>query len=260
MEEEKKSVQEEQVTTNSYTKEIELPSNGYLDGPKKVTIRAMTTAEEKILYSSRDFGFIKKICKACTTSPKVLDTNKLLPQDLMYMLFQIRELTFGPTYKQPIRCPHCGLQQDAEINIANFEYKLLDENVSSKLFIDLPISKANVHLRFLSQDEIDNIENEVSTLFHEGKVSDLEGTTMLRKIARMIDSVTDIEFRDENHKLSYLNKLHMADFNAIRNKLNEIASTFGLNNDITVSCENPNCAGKVEVTGTICPEFFRPTC
>lgn len=247
------------VITDSYTKEIILPSNGYLGGPKKVTIRAMTTAEEKILYSSRDFGFIKKICKACTTTPKQLDTSLLLPQDLMFMLFQIRELTFGPVYKQMIKCPHCGMQQEADINIADFEYKLLDEDISSKLFIDLPISKANVHLKLLSQDELDNIENEVTTLFQEGKISDVDGNMMIRKIAHMIDTVTDIKFEDFNHKLSYLNKLHMADFNAIRNKLNEVAETFGLSNNVTVTCQNPNCEGKVEVIGTICPEFFRPT-
>lgn len=247
------------VITDSYTKEIILPSNGYLGGPKKVTIRAMTTAEEKILYSSRDFGFIKKICKACTTTPKQLDTSLLLPQDLMFMLFQIRELTFGAIYKQPIKCPHCGMQQEADINIADFEYTLLDEDISSKLFIDLPISKANVHLKFLSQDEIDNVENEVTTLFQEGKISDVDGNMMIRKVAHMIDTVTGIKFTDFNSKLNYLNKLHMADFNAIRNKLNEVAETFGLNNNVTVTCQNPNCEGKVEVTGTICPEFFRPT-
>ena len=34
----------------------------------------------------------------------------------------IRELTFGPVYKQPIKCPHCGMSQEADINIADFEY------------------------------------------------------------------------------------------------------------------------------------------
>lgn len=250
---------EEVVITDSYTKEVPLPSNGYLGGPKKVTVRAMTTAEEKILYTSRDFGFIKKICKACTVEPKSLETNKLLPQDLMMLLFQIREITYGPEYKQPIKCPYCGMSQDAVINIANFEFKALGEDASSKLFIDLPISKANVHLRLLSQDEIDNIERETTKLAQEGKVSDLEGTIMVKKIAAMIESVSDMEFEDDNHKLFYINKLHLKDFNAIRNKLNEVASTFGLDNNITVKCQNSNCEEDVEVIGTICPEFFRPT-
>lgn len=259
MEENKDMLVNEQVITDSYTKEIELPSNGYLGGPKKITIRAMTTAEEKILYSSRDFGFIKKICKSCTVNPKVLDTNTLLPQDLMFILFQIRELTYGPVYKQPIKCPHCGMNQDADINIASFEYTLLG-NVDSEMFIDLPISKANVHLKFLSQDEIDNIEKQAVRLFQDGKISDLDGYIMVKKISAMIDTVTDLDFKDENHKLSYVNKLHMADFNAIRNKLNSVAGTFGIKNDTEVTCVNKNCGEKVEVQGTICPEFFRPTC
>lgn len=255
--EENKEKLEEQVITNSYTKDIEIPSNGYLGGPAKITIRAMTAAEEKILYSSRDFGFIKKICKSCTVNPKMLDTNKLLPQDLMFILFQIRELTFGPVYKQPIKCPHCGMSQEADINIADFEYTMLDKDIDSKLFVELPISKAKVHLKFLSQDEIDFIEKESAKMFNEGKISDLEGYLLLKKVSEMIDSVSDLEFKNDMDKISYVNKLHAADFNAIRNKLSSVQ--FGLINNTTVICQNKNCEEKVEVTGTICPEFFRPT-
>lgn len=258
MEEENKVPSQEPVETVSYTKEIILPSNGYLGGPSKVTIRAMTTAEEKILYSSRDFSFINKICKACTIRPKDLDLSTLTAQDLQFMLFQIREVTFGPTYKQPIRCPFCGMSQEAEINIADFTVEVLDkEELAKKLFIELPISKVGVHLRLLSQQEIDNIESEAQKLFNDGLISDPDSHAMVKKITAMIESVVGKEFENENDKFSYVNKLHMADFNAIRNALDKIK--FGLDNSVEVICENKNCNRKVEVLGTICPEFFRPT-
>lgn len=252
---EEKIVEEEKIVTDHYTKEIDIPSNGYLGGPKKITIRAMTAAEEKILYSSRDYGFIKRLCKSCTISPKVLDTSKLLPQDLMFILYQLRELTYGPVYKQPVKCPYCGMKQDADINIASFEYTMLDEDIDSKLFIELPISKAKIHLRLLSQDEIDFVEQESAK--HASEISDLDGYLLLKKISLMIDSVSGIEFTDDMHKLSYVNKMHAADFNAIRNKLNSIQ--FGLQNNTTVICQNEKCREKLEVIGTVCPEFFRPT-
>ena len=249
------NVVEETVRIDRYEKEIDVPSNGYLGGPKKITIRAMTTAEEKILYSSRDFSFITKICKACTVKPKGIDWSLFLPQDFQFILFQIRELTFGSEYRQPYTCPHCGSSQEAVINIANFKYTLLDEGISEKLFIDLPISKAKVHLKLISQQEIDNIEDETNKLFAEGKVSDPESHSMVKKMTAMIDFVTGVDFENENDKFSWINKLHLADFNAIRNKLGEVQ--WGLENNTEVECAR--CGKKVEVVGTICPEFFRPT-
>jgi hypothetical protein len=252
-----KSEEVEKSVIDKYTKEIDIPSQGYLGGPKRVTIRAMTTVEEKILYSSRDNSFIKRICKSCTVSPKVLDTNKLLPADLYYMIFQIRELTFGPTYKQPIRCPYCKLQQDAEINIADFEYKLLDDDIDSKLSIELPISKAKVQLKLISQDAVDEAERASIKLFQDGKISDLEGYTLVRKLSAMIDSVVGMVFESENDKIAYVNNMHLMDLNAIRNTLNSV--DFGLKTDVTVKCQNTSCNEDMEVIGTICPEFFRPT-
>lgn len=258
MNEEKLEVLEQDDSrTDRYEKEIDIPSNGYLGGPKKVTIRAMTTAEEKILYSSRDLSYLTKICKACTVKPKNLDMHTLLPQDFLFMIFQIRELTYGAEYKQTMRCPYCGYTQDTTINIADFKYTMLDENISEKLFVELPMSKAQVHLKLLSQYEIDSIEEEAMTLFQEGKVSDPDSHAMVKKFAKMIESVTGKEFEDEMQKYSYVNKLHMRDFNMIRKTIDSIV--YGLDNTNEVTCQNPNCEKKVEVTGAICPEFFRPT-
>ena len=240
---------------NTFQKEVELPSNGMLGGPKKITIRAMTTAEEKILYSSRDESYIKRICKSCTVSPKVLDMSTITPQDLMLILFQIRELTFGSIYEQPIRCPYCGKHQEVDINIADFEYTLLDDNVMSELIIELPITKTNVHLKLLSQQDIDNIDNEASKLYREGKISDPDSHSMVKKVTCMIDSVDGVDFNTENDKFAWVNKLHLADFNAITNKIGKIK--YGLDNSTVAICEN--CGEEVEVLGTVCPEFFRPT-
>lgn len=257
VEETNETVVEDNSRADRYEKDIIIPSNGYLGGPKKVTIRAMTTAEEKILYSSRDLSYLAKICKSCTVSPKNLDVHNLLPQDLLFMIFQIRELTYGAEYTQTVRCPHCGYVQDAKINITNFSYTLLDENISEKLFIELPMSKAQVHLKLLSQYEIDSIEDEAVTLFQEGKIAEPDSYAMVKKFAKMIESVSGMEFNNDMDKYSYVNKLHMRDFNVIRNRIDSVK--YGLDNTMEITCKNPNCEKKVEVTGTICPEFFRPT-
>lgn len=255
MEEEK--IENKDIVTDTYTKEIPVPSNGYLGGPKSITIRALTAAEEKILYSARDFSFINKLCSACTIKPKSLDMSTLTSNDLMFILFQIRELTFGPKYKQPIRCPYCNVQEEVEINIADFEYTILPDDIDEKLFITLPKSKIGVHLRILSQQEIDNIENDVLSRYNNGKIKDLEGTTMMKKICASIKDFVGEDFSNDDDKYAFLQKLHLLDFNAIQDAISNI--NYGINNTAEVICTNPNCGKKVEVLGTICPEFFRPT-
>ena len=149
------------------------------------------------------------------------------------------------------------MQEEVEINIANFEYTILPDDIEEKLFITLPKSKIGVHLRLLSQQEIDTIENEVQSKYESGLVQDLEGTTMMKKICAMIKEFTGVEFSNDNDKFAYLQKLHLSDFNAINKAISDIK--YGIDNIAEVHCTNPNCGKKVEVIGTICPEFFRPS-
>ena len=46
-------------------KTFNVPSNGYFGGPKTITLRAMTTREEKILYTAKDFNFLERLIKSC---------------------------------------------------------------------------------------------------------------------------------------------------------------------------------------------------
>ena len=95
----------------SFEKTFKLPSNGYFGGPKEITLRAMTTKEEKLLYTSRDLGFLDRLIKSCCIEPTDLDTTTLHQNDIMYLTFALRELTFGNTYMQEVVCPHCGRER-----------------------------------------------------------------------------------------------------------------------------------------------------
>ena len=92
-----------------------VPSAGLFGGPTEVTIRPMTTKEEKIIYSSKDASFLEKIVKSCIIQPKDINMSKFHPNDITFLLYMIRELTFGPKYKQKVQCPNCNLKQDIEI-------------------------------------------------------------------------------------------------------------------------------------------------
>ena len=253
-----KQVKEDKLNDSNitqYTKRVKIPSKGYAGGPKEVVIRAMTTAEEKILYSSKSFSFIEKIVKACTIEPKVLDMNTLYPADLFYLIYCIRELTFGPTYEQKIKCSECGVIQDAIIDISKFEYDEIPDDVDSKLVLELPICKDRLKLHLITQAEDNALSKEIDRLVQKNKITDVDGFEFIQRLIRSIESVEGVDFNSEEARISYVNKLHAMDVNAIRNQLNKL--TFGLKNNCIVTCKS--CESEIEVYGTFCPEFFRPT-
>ena len=238
-------------------KVIKVPSNGYFGGPNEITIRPMTTAEEKILYSTRDASFLKKIVKACTVEPKDLDTSKLHPNDFVYLMYQIRNLTFGSTYSQKVACPVCGFKQVIEVNISNFEYLTLEtgEELEKKLIIELPISNQKIQLKLLSQGDLDELDARVKRLVMKDQLKgDPDTYAHTQRIIESIDRVVDKEFANERDKEEFVNNLHLKDLQAIISRLNSIE--FGIDTSVTMKCAR--CEEEVEVFGAFCPEFFRP--
>ena len=122
---------------NTFEKTVQLPSNGLFGGPKEITLRAMTTKEEKILMTSKDFSVFDRLVKSCCVEPKDLDTGLLHQNDIMYLVYALRKITFGDSYIQEVTCPECGFKQEMEIDISEMTINLLDidsiENASKNL-------------------------------------------------------------------------------------------------------------------------------
>lgn len=248
---------------NYYTKNVLLPSNGKLGAPKEVTIRNMTTLEEKILSNARDEKFLFDLVKSCVIEPKDFDPYTCHANDIMCLIFQIRELTFGPTYKQSFECPICGTQQDVEIDISKFEFTLLEADLDKALEVTLPISKDKVTLKILT--EADNREC-VKLAKHKQKKFPGQNYNDLLFTEKLCAQVVSIELaKPEEGKTallemrpereSYLMNMHFADMNAIKQALSKIE--FGVKSFQTERCNF--CGEEMEVPGMFSPEFFRPT-
>lgn len=231
-----------------------VPSAGLFGGPTEVTIRPMTTKEEKIIYTSRDMSFLTKIVKSCVVEPKNLDIGKLHPNDITYLLFMIRELTFGPNYKQKMQCDNCGLKQDIEIDITEMTYDILDiSSLDEKLVVNLPVCGDTLKLKILSQGDFDNIEEYVRRLAKQGKVKDPEGYEYVYRFAKMIESINGETNLDIKDTINYIDNLNMKDFYEIKKTLSDIK--IGINTSNIRKCKN--CGEEVEVFGATVPEFFR---
>ena len=231
-----------------------VPSAGLFGGPTEVTLRPMTTKEEKIIYTSRDMSFIEKIVKSCIVEPKNVDIDLLHPNDITYLLYMIRELTFGPNYKQKMQCPYCGLRQDIEIDITEMTYEILDlESLDEKLNVKLPVCGDTVQLILLSQGDFNHIDEYIKRLVRQNKLEDPEGYKYVYRFAKMIKTINGEEKEDIKEVISYVDNLNMRDFGAIKEVLQDIP--IGINTLNIRKCRN--CGEEVEVFGAAVPEFFR---
>ena len=235
------------------TRQFELPSQGLFGGPTKVTVRPMTTKEEKMIYTARDNSFLEKIVKSCIVEPIDVDTDKLHSADITYLLYMIREMTFGPNYKQAMQCPYCNQKQDIEIDITEMNTYLLDHEELTKLSeFTLPVCGDTLKIKLLSNGEINDITKTIKQLTKSGKLQDPEGYEYTYRFAKLVEKINGEEM-DVKEVVTYLDNLNLRDFNEIKKALSAIR--IGL--DTTNSRVCKKCGEEVEVQGAAVPEFFR---
>lgn len=241
---------------NNIEKTFTLPSNGLFGGPKEITLRAMTTQEEKIILTSKDFSLFGRLVKSCCVEPKDLDIGLLHQNDIMYLTYALRELTFGSTYTQEAICTECGTKQDIEVDITEMEIDILDTDaLDEKLSVKLPVSGDTLQLKLLSSGDISRLDKQVKNKVTKGKILDADSYEFTIKLMETIVSKNGEDFSDLEDKRNYVNNLHMQDLVSIQNTLKGIE--FGLNPSIVRTCSK--CGEDFEVNGLICPEFFRPS-
>jgi transcription elongation factor Elf1 len=234
------------------TREFILPSNGIF-GVQKVTVRPMSTKEEKLIYTSRDQSYLEKIVKSCIVEPKDITVNNLHSADITYLLYMIREMTFGPNYSQQMQCPNCNSKQDIEIDITEMQYNILDlEDLEKKSTIKLPQTGDTIKIKLISHGRIQEIHKLIQTKARNEEIDDPEGYEYIYRFAALISEINGEEVSTEK-AYQYLDNLNLVDFNEIKKVLTSIK--IGLINTNMRTCKN--CGEEVEVIGVTVPEFFR---
>lgn len=140
-----------------------LPSKGLLYGDSfgsEVTIRSMTTFEEKMRLGNQ--GFFKTMCSildSVVISPESYETQYMTLFDFYFLMYKMRTVSYGPTYKVNVTCPVCGHQEIVKVNLDDLEVKYLDDSVVEPIKVGpLPRSGDTLGCRFLRV--IDTINNE----------------------------------------------------------------------------------------------------
>lgn len=250
------------VPTDIFTQEIELPSQGYFGGPKKVRIRRMTIREEEILYLADDNPtYLDDLALSCIVAPKNISLKVLHPNDLLYILYAIRNISFDSTYKQNSICPSCKEPHIEVVDITKLPIKFLDAKYIDLLKeVQLPVSGDVVTLKIMTEGELLELDERIKYEIRYNKITDVSKAKLYEFQTRresVIEKLNGEPFKSIQEKRDYINKMTSKDYNKIINASNVIRNSFGLDRDLEVKC--PHCKRPYQSEAAIVPEFFRPS-
>ena len=247
--------------TDVFTQEIELPSQGYFGGPSKIRIRRMTMREEEILYlSDSNPSYLDDLALSCIVSPANISLDVLHPNDLLYILFAIRNISFDNTYKQNSICPLCKNAHVETIDITTLPIKFLDKNYVDLLKkVELPESKDIIEINILTEGQLLKLDEKIQREIKLNKIVDINQQKIyglqLRREA-LIEKINGEPFESVEAKRTYINNMLAKDYNKLNNMSIRIRESFGLNRELEVKC--PYCNRPYESEAIMVPEFFRP--
>ena len=252
-----KQQSEKKIPDGVATQEVQVPSQGYFGGPSSVKIRRMTTKEEKIMFTATDASYLADIVKSCIVSHDI-DFHTLHENDLLYLLFAIRNFTFGNTYTQVHTCPYCGFKNNLTIDITSLPVNYLDHNnVDTLRKVLLPDSKDVLELNILTEGDVRDLNVDIDRAILSGKITDTAEFTFDTRLSRTIGDLNGIPFESPDKKKAYLDNLSLRDYNKLSNAADKIRNSFGMIRNTEFICKS--CKRTMEVEALIAPEFFRPS-
>lgn len=237
-----------------------LPSLGKCYGdefPEEVTIRSMTTFEEKMRLGTQ--GFWNTMCAildAVVTSPEGYDTKKMTLFDFYFLMYKMRTVSYGPIYKVHLTCPHCGKQQVVNLNLDDLKVDYLSDTAKEPFEIGpLPRSGDTLSCRHLRVYDAINNERRAKDILKKSPeyVGD---PSYILNIASKIDAINGNPVTQVEAQL-YAEKLSALDSAYFHQAYDKIVGDVGLDSVCTDICAN--CGEEVTFGLPMDSEFFRPT-
>lgn len=249
--------------TSSVTETYKLPSRGLLYGkdgeefPEDVVIRSMTTFEEKMRLGNQ--GFWKTMCSildSVIVSPEGFESKHATLFDFYFLMYKMRVVSYGPTYKVQVTCPHCGKQVTIPVDLDTLEVSYLDESVKEPFKIGpLPRSKDVVECRFMRV--IDSINNEKKVKDTLSKSPDYVGSP--ERIFNLVSKIVSVngEAKSPIEMQMYVEEMQAIDSVYLDQAYSKIVNKVGMKTLCSEVC--PSCGDPLEFDLPFNSEFFRPT-
>ena len=236
-----------------------LPSNGVpYNGAVKpdITLRAMTTMDEKIRLSGSGLNSLTSLIDACIVEPQGFTTKDLKLFDLQYLMYMLRVITYGSDYKVKVYCEHCDKAVETVVNLDELEVIKIDDNYTEPFEIGpLPVSGDTISCKTLSVGDLITIDREAQRILSKFKdyVGDPEFVLGYKYIITAINGEQYPDFK----KQKYIEEMNAKDLRYLDVMYEKLTSNFGINTNVVSEC--PICGAPIEFSMPITDEFFRPS-
>lgn len=216
--------------------EIELPTrNQFYPEGTCVTIRPFAYAEEKMLMTSskaKNFNIINNLMKRCVQG---IELQELTLADKVYLLFKLREISYGNSYKIELTCDGCEHPNALDIEINKLHVNYAPEDATSLEEIYLPDSQRKVFINLPRVKDESYLENPA---------------LILDNCWKFIERVEDIDSKDIIR--AFVTRLSARDVSLIKQAI--IGKDWGLDTQIKYHCTE--CETLNELALPLGADFF----
>lgn len=236
---------------------FQLPSGGkfYQDADDEdlrngiIHLHPMSLAEEEILTNKayiKNNSLFRVLFDACMDSN--YPASRILSFDSLYIMYVLRQLSYGDDYHFDFKCDDCGHEFPVEINMSEIDWKEFDGEVKEEYEVKLPVSKFTItmvpmRLGMEEQQEIIKKKNKDSPFISDQTAILYSNTVSIKD--------TDGEEIPPSDWLAFFAALPAKD----KNEINKAFKPFAQNPKIDIVC--PECGNVMNVSVPMEADFFR---
>ena len=201
---------------------LELPSRGkaYVESNGFVQIRPFTYKEEKRLRSIKKTSQATKVIRQLVTDcVEGLDYDSMTLEDKNYILFKLRQISYGDDYTITSPCQHCEADNQLIVEISKVPVNYAPDDYHEPFLITLPDSEQPV--AFITPRCND-----------EHLINDFGDIT--ENLWRWCISVG--KYKDERIKQEFFKQTTVRDIAFFREEL--LKSRYGMKNEVVFECQS----------------------
>lgn len=235
-----------------------------------ITVYSMKTTEEKLfggLSKKSDFeNVIDTLISRCTSIPKDLKPSDLYTGDRVFLMMQIRAMSYGKDYGFRASCPECGTKWDHSVDLlTGLEIRELDDDWEDPFEIVLPHSGDIVNMRLFRGYHERRIIDYVDRQSRKVNIRTAGDPGYIYRLALHIVCVQSKDpkrtFGDKSSNeaetiaqaIQYVGGLDGPDSSAMREEID--ARTPGLLLSVDINC--PKCGSENNTPLPVTADFFR---
>lgn len=242
------------------TETYQLPSLGKLYGPNfpdTVTIRSMTTFEEKMRLGNQGFWkTITNILNAVVTSPEEFNSESLTLFDFYFMMYKMRTVSYGNIYKVRVTCPDCGKTTVCNVDLDKLTINYLPEDFVEPFEVGpLPRSNDVLQCKFMRASDSIRVEKRSQEILK--KFPDYQGNpSYILNMAAQICGINGERPSSKEIEM-YVEKMPALDSAYFQQAIAIKTGNIGMSTECEDVCSN--CGADLIFDLPFNSEFFRPT-